>query len=211
MRPMIVCIVEGHGDAWAIPELVSCLARQSERYDLRVESFRCPRSKIIRSGKEGDQIDRPELTRAISFALKRLPSRRRGAILITLDADDSCPAEVAHDIRELALSIRPDICFAVVLAKREYEAWLIASIESLRGKGGIREDAHTHLDPESIADAKGYLSQQMIEGRRYSPTVDQQALTRLLDPARAASVRSFRKLMVEVDRLVCHVYAEAGQ
>lgn len=210
MRPTIVCIVEGHGDAKAIPTLVSRLARQDKQYDLGVESFRCPKSKITRSPRKGHEINEPELTRAISYAVKRLPSSRRGAILVTLDADDSCPAKVGDGIRELAASIRPDVCFAVVLAKREYEAWLIASIESLRGKGGIREDAHAHLDPESISDAKGYLSQQMIEGRHYSPTVDQQALTRLFDLDRAASVRSFRKLMVEVDRLVGHVYAEDG-
>src|SRR2546426_7135782 len=43
---------------------------------------------------------------------------------------------------------------AVVLAHREYEAWFLASLESLRGRRGIRGDAEAHPDPEEPRDRK---------------------------------------------------------
>ena len=42
----------------------------------------------------------------------------------------------------------------VVLAHREFEAWFLAAIESLRGTGGIRADAESHHDPESPREQK---------------------------------------------------------
>jgi hypothetical protein len=82
------------------------------------------------------------------------------------------------------------------MANREYEAWLLAGVESLRGVAGIRGDAGPHPDPEAPRDAKGELEQRMSIGASYSPTVDQAALTAHLDLQNAYQrCRSFRKLV----------------
>jgi hypothetical protein len=79
---------------------------------------------------------------------------------------------------------------------REYEAWFLASIESLRGHRGIRADAESHPQPEEPRGAKGQLEQRMAEGKSYHETADQPALTALFDMQPTyARCRSFRHLV----------------
>lgn len=204
MRPSIVSIVEGHGEVRAVPELIRRLAHGQGRYDLHVPPpVRCPRSKIIRSSTS---VDEHELGRAIELAAMKIPSREDGAILVLLDADASCPRSVGENIQLLARRVRGDVRCGVVLAKWEYEAWLIAAIESLRGKHGILPDAAQPNCPEEIQDAKGYLTDRMIPGMKYSETVDQVALTAIFDLVQAETCRSFRKLRTEIDKLLRYVY-----
>jgi hypothetical protein len=159
---------------------------------------RCRRSKVIRQ----EHIETTELARAIEFACRKLPSRAEGGLLVLLDADDSCPAELGPQILSAADELRPDVVKAVVLPKREYEAWLIAAIASLRGQCGVRADAEAAGDPEDIRNAKGYLTRQMLSGRKYSETVDQVAMTAVFSLDEARACRSFRKLTQEVERLL---------
>jgi hypothetical protein len=82
------------------------------------------------------------------------------------------------------------------MAYREYEAWFLASIESLRGKRGIRQDAESHPNPEQPTGAKGQLEDQMQQGRSYSETADQPALSAEFDMKPAyQKCRSFRHLV----------------
>lgn len=101
-----------------------------------------------------------------------------------------------------ARAARNDRDLAVVLADREFEAWFLASLESLRGKRGIRADAQWTGDPEAVRDAKGAL-RALTERSIYSPTVDQAALVSLmdLDQTRTRS-RSFDKLCRDLSRLL---------
>ena len=81
------------------------------------------------------------------------------------------------------------------MANREYEAWFLASIETLRGRAGILPSAASHPHPEMPRDAKGELERRMLSSASYSPTVDQAALTAHLDLENAyRRCRSFRKL-----------------
>ena len=92
---------------------------------------------------------------------------------------------------------------STVVAVREYEAWFLAAIESLRGTRGIRLDATSHTDPESPRDAKGELQARMGAGRVYAPTVDQAALTQQMDLATVhRRCRSFRRMVRVVGELV---------
>ena len=84
----------------------------------------------------------------------------------------------------------------MVMAKREYEAWFLASIEALRGRRGVLPEATPHPDPESPRDAKGKLERRMRPGASYSASVDQVAMTGHLDLESAyRGCRSFRKLV----------------
>jgi len=120
-----------------------------------------------------------------------------------MDCDDGCPAGEGPEILRRAAQIRPDIQIGVVLAHREFEAWFIAAIESLRGKHNIAAEAACPADPESIRGAKEWLGGVMMSELRYSPTTDQPALTALFDiQAARRKARSFDKCFREIVRLL---------
>ncbi len=202
MSATIACVVEGHGDVAAVPVLLRRLAEEEERYDIMFpRPVRCPKTKFIR----GVDIEYEELERAIAFATKKLPSADEGAVLILIDADEACPADVGPRILGVAQKIRPDVQFGVVLAKQEFEAWFAASIESLKAQGRFPEDAQSHPSPEDLSDAKGYLRTQLGPGGFYSETVDQPSFAALFDLTEAESCRSFRKLRDDVRNLLSHL------
>src|SRR6185312_6998118 len=91
----------------------------------------------------------------------------------------------------------------VVVADREYEAWFLAGLASLRRTGKIPRDARLPaLDKiESVRDCKERL--RRLLGKPYEPTVHQADLTEALPftPAMAARSRSYRKLMDALEAL----------
>jgi hypothetical protein len=85
---------------------------------------------------------------------------------------------------------------AVVIAQREYEARFLASLESLRGKCGIRRNASAPPEPEAPRGAKEKLEEYMEPGLTYSETADQASLTAAFDLAAAyVQCRSFRRMV----------------
>lgn len=192
----IVCIVEGHGEVEAVPILLrrisASLDRPIDPYPRVLPPLRIPANKLEKQG---------ELERAVELAARK--SGVGGAILILLDCDDGCPAEVGPRFLRRARAARSDRSISVVFAKREYEAWFLASAESLRGKRGLREDIVSPSMPETVRDAKGWLSERMAAGSTYSETTDQPALTECFDMkmARAAS-DSFDKCYRDLSRLL---------
>lgn len=75
-----------------------------------------------------------------------------------------------------------------------YEAWFLASMESLREAAGIREDASSHPDPEVPRHAKGEVQRRM-RGRACRRS-DQASLTARPDLAAAdRGCRRFRRLV----------------
>jgi hypothetical protein len=112
-----------------------------------------------------------------------------------MDGDDDCPLELAPKIEEWMSTEAGGIPTAAVIAQREYECWFLASLESLRGLRGIRTDAASFPEPESIRGAKERLKAQMLEGP-YAPTSDQAALSYRFDMAAAyRACRSFRRMV----------------
>lgn len=101
-------------------------------------------------------------------------------------------------LRRLANWRTPGV-FAVVIAKREYEAWFIAAAESLHGWRGFAFDPAERIDAETPRDAKGWLRQRLAAGI-YGETTDQPAFTARFDLQQAFDgSRSFRKLCKEWD------------
>lgn len=193
MRARFGCIVEGHGEGKAIGIL---LRRIAQRIDPAIaispEVLRIPRDRLMRH--DG-------LERAVELIARRVGGG--SAILILLDADDGCPAEIAPRLMQRAKQTRQDIHGVVVMAKREYESWFIAAAESLAGQRGLRRDIRSPAEPEAIRGAKEWLRQHMEEGRKYSETLDQPALTAQfdLDMARRRA-DSFDKCYREIVRLL---------
>ncbi len=144
----LVAIVEGHGEVQAVPILIRRIAEAVSPGVVPEVSrpMRVKRSGLLKEG---------ELERAIDLAARTVGAD--GRILVLLDADRDCPAELGPRILLRANAARNDRLIRVVLAKVEYEAWFLAAADSIAGLRGLREDATAPVDPESIRDAKGWL------------------------------------------------------
>ena len=189
----IASIVEGHGECEAVPILIRRIACALDpALNLEVHPvLRVPASRLIKEG---------EIERAIEFAARK--NSRQGAILILLDCEDGCPATEAPSLLRRARSARPDLPVAVVLAKREFETWFLASAQSLGGHRGLPADLMSHPAPEGVRGAKEWLTQKMPPGRGYSESSDQPAFTALFDLDAARRSDSFDKCYREIVRLL---------
>jgi Domain of unknown function (DUF4276) len=178
-------IVEGHGETDAVPLLLRRLRDQAGLFDLQIgASIRRTRAQLVRE---------ETLAQAVELA-RRQPNC--SSILILLDGDDDCPRELAPRLEAWARAAAAELPSAVVMAHREYEAWFLASVESLRGRRGIRADASPPVDPESIRGAREALEGLMIANRGYHTTADQPALTAIFDMCVAhRRSRSFRRMV----------------
>jgi hypothetical protein len=104
-----------------------------------------------------------------------------GGVLVLLDADDDCPAQLGPQLLARARAVRPDKRIVVVLANREFEAWFLAAATSLAGQHGFPDDLRSHDNPEVPRDCKGWLTKQRTHGHPYKETVDQAPLTSTFD------------------------------
>ncbi|MYH30093.1 MAG: DUF4276 family protein [Acidobacteria bacterium] len=190
----IVAIVEGHGEEEAVPILLRRIAEAvAPTADIEIlPPIRVERNRVVRP---------EELERVVELAARMVGTD--GSILVLLDADDDCPAELGPGLLARARAARPDRAIRVVLAKAEYEAWFLAATVSIAGRHDIAEDAGPPDNPEGIRNAKGWLSGQMPVGRSYKPTRHQAALTDHFDlDAARRSAPSFDKLWRDVGALL---------
>jgi hypothetical protein len=190
----IACIVEGHGEVEAVPVLVRRLAaRVDPTLHIQVKRpLRITRSQLVRAR---------ELERAVELAARQVG--KQGGILVLIDSDDDCPAELGPQLLDRARKARGDLPIGVVLAKREFEGWFLASAESLRGQRGLPDNLTSPSDPEAIRGAKEWIVRHMIGGGTYSETLDQPALTAIFDLDQAAARSdSFDKCLREVTGLI---------
>ncbi len=178
-------IVEGHGDISAVPILLRRLQVVAGAYGIGIGTpVRRPSSDIR---------DKERFQRGISLALRQPDC---GAVLVLFDAEDDCPATLGPRLLEWAREITGEAQCDVVLAYREFETWLLAGIESLRDRSGIRAEAVAPLNPESRRGAKEALEEWMPRGRSYSETTDQASLTSVVDLQLVwQRSRSFRKFV----------------
>jgi hypothetical protein len=185
----IVCIVEGDGEVKAVPVLLRRIAEARGIFDLNVGMpIRVHRDQFLRR--------EDEFRRKLLLAAAKAGD---GQVIVLLDADDDCPVDLARDIAARAGNIVPHVRLAVVIARHEYEAWLLAGANSLAGKRGLSADLEAPADGEAIRDAKGWLSNHIQSGR-YHEVSDQPALTAVLDIDLAcAGSRSFRKFVKECE------------
>ena len=189
----IASIVEGHGDVKAVPILLRRIARRlspESAFEI-LRPIRVGRYKILKSG---------ELERAVELAARQTGAS--GRILILLDADDNCPAELGPELLARAVAARRDRDVRVVLAKSEYEAWFLAAAGSIAGYRGFHTRAAPPSDPELVRDAKGWLTALLPSGQSYRETLDQPALTAIFDLDAARAAPSFDKLWRDVNWLL---------
>jgi hypothetical protein len=193
MEVRIACILEDHGEREAVAVIIRRVAAQLDPA-LAVyipPPLRLPKSRLLKTG---------ELERAVELSARRLAGQ--GAILLLLDSDDDCPAQLGPELFQRATVARSDIPLAVVIAKREFEAWFLAAAESLRGHRGLPHDLDPPADPEAIRGAKEWLGNRMQSGHRYVASLDQPALAARFDLETARRTDSFDKCYREIARLL---------
>jgi hypothetical protein len=192
---VVAPIVEGHGEMTAVRELVRRIGLEllDGAFIEVAQPFR------LDSGKMRDP---DELAKAIRVQGQRVPGR--GGVLVLRDGDDkdvTCPVT-------LASSMRPGpaaglVAVEVVIAWREYEAWLLSAAESLRAHSAVRDDARTPANPEGNRGAKGRLESLMLES--YKETLHQAKFSALIDLTMAKqNSRSFRRMVHAVEILIGH-------
>src|SRR5690606_41542582 len=115
----VVPIVEGHGDVQAVPVLIRRIAAHCRYQTPNVlRPVRVPRQKLVKPG---------EFERAVQLAM--LKGGPDGGILVLVDAEDDCPAQLGPSFVLRAKAVRRNVPIAVVLAKHEFEAWFLAAAE----------------------------------------------------------------------------------
>jgi hypothetical protein len=188
MAFLIVPIVEGHGEVFAVPVLIRRLIA-----DLNPGTAVEPTAPIRLLKKNG-------IESAVQLAAIKMG--QRGAIFIVLDSEGDCPGELGPALLARAQSARPDKSTFVALAHQEFEAWFLASASSLKGQRGLSQDIEDHHTPESVRGCKEWLEERMPKTRKYSETADQAALTARFDMviARQRS-SSFDKLWRELEAI----------
>jgi len=188
---MIQPIVEGDGEVTAVPLLLRRLRDEAQVFELEIGNpIKRKRSQLVR---EATFVESVEIAR-------RQP--RCSSILVIFDGDDDCPLTLMKMLQGWAATVTHVPC-AVVVANREYEAWFLGSLESLRGRRGVRHDARTHPDPERPRDAKGELERMMNPGTSYHAPADQPAMTALFDMGEAFTrCRSFRRMTTAFGELL---------
>lgn len=197
-HPSIVPVVEGPGDRFAVPRLLHRVLRHFNWCDIQV------REPITANGK-------PNLLKKYEKFLKyasREPSC--AGILVLLDADDECPVKELHKLTERTQALNLQQSVRIVYANREYETWILASMDSEQG-GGIRarlgiDGSESYQGDVDSIHAKSWLKGKMPRGRSYKETSDQRSLTAFIDieHTRRRS-RSFRRFCHAVEELVCGI------
>lgn len=188
---VIAPVVEGHGEVKAVRELLSRVAVEFFGiWPTVAQPFRLDSAKMRKPD---------ELARAVRFQSVRVSGR--GGVLILRDGDDDdvrCPIELARLLQvDRAASSVP---VEVVIAYHEYEAWFLASMESLREHSAVRSDACAPENPEARRGVKAQLGGLMVES--YKETLHQAKFSAIMDlPMAYGRSRSFRRLVHAVELL----------
>jgi len=184
--PLIVPIVEGHGEVEALPLLIGRVFREflPGVYPTVNSPIRVKAGSFLR--------DRDYFNKYVALAAAKA-AQGDGMVLILLDCEDDCPATLGPRLLADAQAVRADVKCTVALAHREYETWFLAAAESLQGCAGLPAQLSPPANPESIRGAKEWLGRQMPSP--YDPISHQTTLTGRFDLHKARTIPSFDRLI----------------
>lgn len=216
----LILIVEGKGDAMALPGLVTRYYQERDYYHICVGgepliSNGCGKLKVQsskESKKHGGHSSGIE-----HYVEKAVKNKGADAILVVLDADAECTRNKKPGLGPGLLRRAEDAAegkpVAVVVACREYESWLVS------GWKGIAEAIQTDpkspfpdFNPQAISEQDQQNAESLTGyerklgtalGEPYVKTGSQRALTRYLTLTGhgAPCGRSYKKLVKELERL----------
>jgi hypothetical protein len=190
--PVIIPIVEGDGDATAVPLLLRrILGEHLQEYRWQIGG---PKKAFSL------HVLRQKLENYLRYAQRENDA---AAILILLDLDDGCPEIEAIQLSQEIRALSPRLPVAIVFAHREFETWFLASLETLGGSYGLPEGLSYEGNVEDRRGAKEWLTRQMPPGSIYKETIQQPSMASKVDLNLASQrSRSFRRLLHAVEELV---------
>lgn len=178
----VTSVVEGHGEVAALPILLRRVAAERGYYPQINKPHRIARSDF-RTRRVAD-----------AYRLQRARATQTGVVVLLCDLDDDDLQELNAAIAQ-QVPISPGVVIGV--AVREYEAWFLAALGSLRGHRAVRDNAADYANPEGPRNAKKPLEEAMTES--YKETIHQPAFSELLDlegaRGRSSSFSSFCELL----------------
>jgi hypothetical protein len=217
----LVIFVEGKGDIKAVPALAQRVVNDIGAYDVLLVDHQPFRVRGVSTLVKNNCFDWHRWLNAAGLTRANI-----GAILLVLDGDldrvpqtwtphvdrfgsnDFCAYHVAAMLGEEARAVRAgdQYSLATAFAMKEFEAWLLAGVESLRGKpladgrGNVPNDAAClDIDVENPPDAKGRLK-AVIPG--YDQSLDQGMLAKEVDLQIVHDrCRSFRRFRSAIQQL----------
>jgi hypothetical protein len=169
-------LVEGHGELGAVDNLIARLS-----LDL---GFHSPWAPAIRWKNLHLQAG---VEKGASF-IRTKPDA--DALLLLRDEDDACPAQRGPSMAEWLRLQRLPFPAALVLLRPEYEVLFLPCLPRMTGKSlgsgaalrpGLRAETRWEGGWEDRRGIKEWLSAHFPPHRSYKPTLDQLALTQLVD------------------------------
>ena len=147
MPPVFASIVEGHGEVAALRPLIENIIANNDGavYPRIMRPVRAHWSSMV------NKADDLELD-AAKVLREGGPDAR---LLVLLDADDECPAELGPRLQQQLVARFPNNPVSVNIADREYESWFIASAESIADRIGTANPFSVPQNIETIRAAKG--------------------------------------------------------
>ena len=192
----IVPVVEGPGDADALPDLLRrILWEKLNRYDAVVAHGK---KGIVKTNGRSNLIKK--LEKFLQYA-QRKP--RCGAILVLVDTDGDCPVELAKELSDRSRGIGIRCPVQIVCANRSFESWFLASFDTIRGHYGISSDARLDMNAEEVPSPKRWITAQMPQGQAYKETIHQGPLCQVMElESTQVNSRSFRRLCHALEQLL---------
>ena len=185
----VASIVEGHGEVDALPTLLRRISQTAAPgQTLNV-------NQPIRI-KSGSYLNDKDYFRRYTLLAAAKAAQSNGFVLILLDCEDQCPAQLGPALLARAQAVRNDVSYLVVLAYREFESWFLAAARSLRGQRGLAADLEPPQAADNIRNAKGWLSERM--GVSYDPVIHQMEFCRTFALQQARSNASFNRFYTRI-------------
>lgn len=197
---VLVPIVEGDGEIEAVPILLRRMLASRNVWDLQI-------ARPKNAHGCGNLTKPGGLEKFVELAFRE---RDCAGVVVLMDADDDrdCPVTLARQFVERIEKHGIRHPLAIVFARREYEAWFLASLETIAGtdiggRPGLPDGLTYEGDVEDIRGVKAWLSRHLPGTRIYKETEDQAPMTERIDFQRAAKrSRSFRRLDSGIDSLL---------
>jgi hypothetical protein len=164
----IVPIVEGDGEVDAVPKLLFKILHEMGRYDIFIGR--------ARNAKGCDNLKKPGGLE--TYIRQAWTESDCSGILILMDADDDCAKSLAESFSQRARTMGAKYPTVCVIAKHEYEAWLLASVETLAGhtfKDGSTLSANLQcpVEVETLSGIKGLFTKNLSGTFAYGETEHQ--------------------------------------
>ncbi|WP_166846072.1 DUF4276 family protein [Isoptericola sp. BMS4] len=188
----IASVVEGHGEVQGLPRMIQRIAQEKcATYVDAPKPHRVPRATMVHRPEE--------LQKAVRFQAARFDGP--GGVVVLADSDDDDADDLCRVLQESVDAAGASRPVVATVAVREYEAWFLAGIESLRSHGAVRDSAAYDGDPERPRNPKLRLEELMYES--YGSVRHQVAFNMLLDLDRAAERSpSFARFVESLGSLV---------